>query len=121
MLAGVRYIQTTTPSAILDHERKLTRKLAANLQKIPQLDLFVSKNPNLQSGVLSFRSHRTNCETIAETLDQYGIAVRAGLHCAPLAHKTANTLESGTVRCSVSPFNTPEEIDRASEIIKRIL
>ena len=121
LLAGVRYIQTTTPAVILTHERALMRKLAANLQEIPQLELFVSEDPTVQSGVLSFRSQKTNCETIAEILDQHGIAVRAGLHCAPLAHRTARTLETGTVRCSVSPFNTVEEVRRASEVMKRVL
>ncbi|MGI6012817.1 MAG: aminotransferase class V-fold PLP-dependent enzyme [Oscillospiraceae bacterium] len=121
LLAGVRYIQVTTPATILAHERGLMRKLAANLRELPQLELFLSEDPALQSGVLSFRSTKINCETIAETLDQYGIAVRAGLHCAPLAHRTASTLETGTVRCSISPFNTSEEIHRASEVMKQIL
>ena len=50
-----------------------------------------------------------------------GIAVRSGLHCAPLAHDTAGTLQTGTVRLSVSPFNTPREIDRAADVIENIL
>ena len=51
-----------------------------------------------------------DCEEVGEWLGQKGIAVRAGLHCAPTAHRTAGTLESGTVRVSVSDFNTPAEI-----------
>ena len=121
LLAGVRYLEATTLPVILEHERTLMRKLAVQLQDIPHLEVFLSENPDLQSGVLSFRSRKQHCEAIAEILDQHGIAVRAGLHCAPLAHRTASTLETGTVRCSISPFNTMEEIRRASAVMKRVL
>ena len=50
-------------------------------------------------------------ELLAQKLAQYGIAVRAGLHCAPFAHKTVGTLPDGTVRLSVSAFNRESEID----------
>ena len=47
---------------------------------------------------------------IDEQLAARGIAVRAGLHCAPVAHRTAGTLETGTVRLSLSPFTTDADI-----------
>jgi selenocysteine lyase/cysteine desulfurase len=50
------------------------------------------------------------CETVGERLASRGICVRAGLHCAPLAHKTVGTLPGGTVRISVSSFNTKRDI-----------
>ena len=52
-----------------------------------------------QSGTVSFVPDR-DCEEMAEKLGQLGIAVRAGLHCAPLAHQSACTAETGTVRIS---------------------
>ena len=52
-----------------------------------------------QTGTLSFVPPG-DCETFAEQLAEKGIAVRAGLHCAPLAHESAGTLETGTVRIS---------------------
>ena len=64
-----------------------------------------------------------NLETLAsvwQALSSRGIAVRAGLHCAPLAHENAGTLEAGTVRASVSDFNTPAEIDRFIWEISRL-
>lgn len=60
--------------------------------------------------MLSFRLAGQDCEETAERLGRRGIALRAGLHCAPLAHRTAGTLETGTIRASVSPFNRPEEL-----------
>lgn len=121
LLAGVRYVRKVTPEAIALHERGLMRKLALQLQKIPRLEVFLSEDPAKQSGVLSFRSRRNSSEVVAELLDQHGIAVRAGLHCAPLAHGTAHTLETGTVRCSASPFNTAEEIQKAGDLMQRLL
>jgi cysteine desulfurase / selenocysteine lyase len=50
----------------------------------------------------------------------YGIASRAGLHCAPLAHETLGTLRSGVVRLSVGCFNTQEEMDRTIEALEEI-
>ena len=52
-----------------------------------------------------------DCEEMGEHLAARGVAVRAGLHCAPLAHRTAGTLESGTIRLSASVFNTAREVE----------
>ena len=52
-----------------------------------------------QGGTVSFVPD-TDCEELAHELGRRGIAVRAGLHCAPLAHESAGTLETGTVRVS---------------------
>ena len=59
-----------------------------------------------QSAVVSFVPGM-DCEELAQKLARRGIAVRAGLHCAPLAHESAGTLESGTVRVSLG-WNTTE-------------
>ena len=62
-----------------------------------------------------------DCEEIGEVLADKGIAVRAGLHCAPVAHRTAGTLESGTVRVSPSVFTSPEQIDRFCGLLRGII
>ena len=67
-----------------------------------------------QTAVLSVRCRDMDSELLAQKLAQYGIAVRAGLHCAPVAHRTAGTFETGTVRLSLSPFNTDAEIARTA-------
>jgi len=55
-------------------------------------------------------------------LDQeYGIATRPGLHCAPLAHKSIGTFETGTVRFSVGFFNTVEDIEETVGAMKHIV
>ena len=52
--------------------------------------------------------------------NEYDIATRSGIHCAPLAHKTLGTFEQGAVRFSMGYFNTKEEIDKAIEALKEI-
>ena len=56
-----------------------------------------------------------------EELARRQIAVRAGLHCAPLAHRTAGTLESGTIRISPSVFNTEGQINFFLREMREIL
>lgn len=57
--------------------------------------------------MLSFNVGEKPSEQVAASLSQRGILVRAGLHCAPLAHEKMGTLEKGTVRVSVSAFTRP--------------
>ena len=64
---------------------------------------------------------RRDVEELASALGERGVAVRAGFHCAPLAHQTAGTLETGTVRLSFSDFNTMEEVYRFLTILREIL
>jgi selenocysteine lyase/cysteine desulfurase len=53
--------------------------------------------------------------------EQFGIECRAGLHCAPGVHRALGTLNSGgTLRFSVGPFNTAEQIDRAVEAVRAL-
>ena len=116
--AGMEYIFPRM-TAVRAQERALTALLAERLRGCGDLELFYAGG-EAQTGVLSLRSARHNCETLAENLAQNDIAVRAGLHCAPFAHRSAGTLKTGTVRLSVSPFTTQREIERAAEIICRI-
>ena len=61
------------------------------------------------------------CSAIGAGLAEQGIAVRTGLHCAPAAHRTAGTLKTGTVRVSVSDFNTTGEISAFLDAMGRLL
>ena len=73
-----------------------------------------------QAMTVSFRG-KEDCEELAEYLGARGIALRAGLHCAPLAHESAGTLEAGTVRFSLSAFNTEREIFETAKIMRKCL
>ena len=100
----------------------MIRRLGEGLSRLPGTEVYLApRDSGAQSGVLSFRVRDRDCEELGELLGRRGIALRAGLHCAPLAHRTAGTLESGTLRASVSAFTLPEEIGRALAITEELL
>ena len=73
-----------------------------------------------EDGVVSFIIDGAGSEYTAELLDRHGICTRAGLHCSPLAHEALGTLQTGTVRASLSIFNTEREIDSFYRILQKI-
>ena len=105
--AGMRYVNQLGLSAVARRERTLAGQCADGLR---QLGLRVYSGPD-QAGAVSFVP-AMDCQRAAELLAARGIAVRAGLHCAPLAHRTAGTLESGTVRISLGPHTDHRQIVR---------
>lgn len=117
LLAGLRFVRQRGTGAILAHERRLIRQAGLELGALPGAEVFLSADPLAQAGVLSFRVRGWDCEELAAALGERDVALRAGLHCAPLAHQTAGTLETGTLRISVSAFTRPEEISRFSQIL----
>lgn len=120
LLAGVRWLQKRTCAAVLDDERRLLDAFADRLADEGRICLFRAADPTVQAGVLSVQIEDMDCEEAACRLGERGVAVRAGLHCAPLAHQTAGTLEEGTVRFSFSPFNTERQVAQAADILRDI-
>mgnify|MGYP005802696017 CR=1 FL=1 len=120
LLAGVRFVRRQGPAAICARERRLTQLMAEGLRRIPGIQVFATPELTDQAGVLSFVWEGRDVEDVGEALSQREIAVRAGLHCAPLAHRSAGTLESGTVRISFSAMNTREEVFRFLSAMEEI-
>ena len=112
LLEGLRFLRRRDIRWIAGHESRLIQRMGNGLSRLPGVEVFQASMPKAQSGVLSFRIKGRDCEDVGEALGDRGFALRAGLHCAPEAHRTAGTLETGTVRASVSAFNTEMEIDR---------
>ena len=110
LMEGMRFIDKLGIGRILQHEKALCRCIAENLKTEKRIRLFWSDS-GCQTGVLSLCFAGRDCEMAAEYLAQHGCAVRGGLHCAPLAHESAGTLECGTVRLSPSAFSTPKQAD----------
>ena len=121
LLEGLWFVEQQGVGRIAGHERHLTRHMAALLRDIPGAEVFYTPEDGAQTGVLSFRLDRWDCEALGEALAAQGAAVRAGLHCAPLAHRTAGTLETGTVRCSFSAFSTTAQVEHFARILRQIV
>ena len=92
---GIRYVKRTGEERIFRREHAQLESCIRGLQKLG-MQVFAGEH---QAGTVSFLPG-IDCEEAAEKLAKQGIAVRAGLHCAPFAHESAGTLESGTVRVS---------------------
>lgn len=118
LLEGLRFVQRQGVARIADYEGELGRYAAQRLADIPGVEVFSGPE---QTGVVSFRVSGWDCEELGEALASRGIALRAGLHCAPLAHRTAGTLETGTVRFSPSVFNRRQEVDTLTREVSGIV
>lgn len=116
--AGLAYLERTGIEKIHRRERREAERCAAGLKRLG-LQTFCGPH---QSGTVSFVP-RGDCEEVAQELAGQGIAVRAGLHCAPLAHESAGTLQSGTVRVSfgynAAPCQTGEFLLAIEKIMKK--
>ena len=93
--AGIRYIKRTGIHSIGMREHQEAMRCTSGLRRLG-LQVFSGEH---QSGTVSFLPNN-DCEELAQRLSEHGIAVRAGLHCAPIAHQSAGTLDTGTVRIS---------------------
>ncbi len=113
--AGIAWIRARGTRQILGHERRLIAKLVKGMSMMPKVQVFDGPG---QCGVLSFRVNGLSCEETAGRLAERGVCVRDGLHCAPLAHRSAGTFETGTVRVSVSALNHEIECERFLEILE---
>ena len=103
--AGLDYLLREGVEKIGRKERMIAGFCSEELEK---LGVRVFRGAH-QAGTVSFLPHG-DCEEFAHHLGKRGIAVRAGLHCAPLAHESAGTLETGTVRVSFGYNTTSAEV-----------
>lgn len=121
LLAGVRFVKQRGMADILNHERRLTLLAAEGIRMLPGAKVLAMPGLREQAGVLSFVPLKKDVEEVGTRLAEQGIAVRTGLHCAPFAHKSAGTLDTGTVRVSFSDFNTRLEVYRLLAVLHDLL
>lgn len=110
LCAGLQWVKTVGTENIYCRERQAAERCARGLESLGYTVFYGDH----QGGTVSFLGHE-DPEEIAMQLGQKGIAVRAGLHCAPLAHESAGTLQTGTVRVSFGHDATCRQADRFLE------
>ncbi|WP_432406040.1 aminotransferase class V-fold PLP-dependent enzyme [Wukongibacter sp. M2B1] len=121
MGAGIKFILETGIDKIRKHEEELTEFMLTELKKIEQVKIYGPKDSRKQASVISLNIGDIDSSEVSYILDQaFNVAVRSGLHCAPLAHKTLGTFEQGTVRFSIGYFNKRKDIEDALAAIKKI-
>jgi len=117
--ASVSFIESVGLSNIREHEEKLTKIFLEGLKSIGGVTVYGHTGPS--TAVVAINLNGISSSELAFILDdEYDICTRAGLHCAPLAHKTIGTLDSAAVRFSFSFFNTEDEITKCLSVIKEI-
>ncbi len=116
--AGVRLIEEKFDDIVKKIE-DISTYAYKEISKLNNITLY-TKEHFAKNGVIAFNVNDIQSTTIADILDQKGICVRAGLHCAPLKHKSLGTLEQGVVRISFSHKNTRQEVDELIRALKTI-
>lgn len=110
--AGVQFVLNEGVENIRKKEQKLTQYLIQKLKEIERVIFYGKEDSKERTSVISINIKGKSPSEVGEIMDRaYNIAVRCGLHCAPIAHKTIGTFPEGTVRISLGYFNTKEDID----------
>ncbi len=106
-----------------EREVELFKYLVTSLRDMVDITLYGAPDAssfNSFTPVLLFNKKGFDCEDMASILSDKGFALRAGLHCAPLAHQTLGTFDIGGVRLSLGRSNTKKEIDRFLNVLESI-
>jgi cysteine desulfurase family protein len=112
LAASIEEILRIGCETIRERERALTARFIAGLRNLPKIRLCGTGDPDRCVAVVSaVIPGRDAGEVSRQLFEDYGIITRSGLHCAPLAHKTAGTFPGGTVRFSFGRGTTEAEID----------
>ncbi len=121
--SSVEFVLKKGIENIHKYEINLLKSVYDNFSRIKKVKLY-NKRPDINSfaPVLSFSVEGRNSEEVASYLGKnYGIAVRSGLHCSPLAHNFMNTIDEGVVRISPSVFTTYNQINKLIFAIKNYI
>jgi cysteine desulfurase family protein len=120
--AALSFLQDQGLPAIRAHAEARTQQLRAGLAEIPGFTVYAPALASGQVGVVSLTSDTYDPQTLATILDEnFAVQTRAGLHCAPGAHRALGTdAGGGTVRLSVGPFTTAADIAAALAALQAI-
>ncbi len=119
--AGIKYINSLGAPSVLNRETELIEIVYRSLAETEKAVLYTPVPKSFEMlPVLSFNIKGMSSESVAAYLAENGVCVRAGYHCAPLAHRHFNTLDGGTVRVSMGCFNTKSECYRFIKLVKKL-
>jgi selenocysteine lyase/cysteine desulfurase len=115
------YIEKTGMECMYARQMALLSRLTDGLQSIREVRIVGPKNLANKCAIAALDFPALDNAAVAARLDEeYGIATRCGLHCAPLAHKTLGTFPRGVVRCSFGHCNTEADVDELLAALHRI-
>ena len=122
LFSSLDFILDTGVEAIHKKEMKLAKRFFDGIKDLPEVTVYGDWQNSERTAIVSVNLGTEESGQVSDWLwEDYGIAVRAGAHCAPLMHKALGTEKRGAVRFSFSYFNTEEEVDAAIQALKEIL
>ncbi len=122
LVAGIRFVQDRGLETIHRQELQLLDRLRQWLLEREGFEVYGHGELDRRVATLSFRVQAWPASEVAAILDaSFDIAVRPGLHCAPYVHKALGTFPEGTVRVSLGPFNTEQDIETLCAALSQIV
>ncbi|MCY6356390.1 aminotransferase class V-fold PLP-dependent enzyme [Clostridium sp. ZS2-4] len=118
---GIKFIKNVGMKNIREHENMLVEYLLEELRKIPQVKIYGGTSYKNRASVVSINIEGIDSSDVGYFLNEKGIAVRTGYHCAPLIHPIIGTVNRGTVRISPGYFNSVEDIEELIKVLKQII
>ncbi len=116
LAVAARWVREETPAALHERAAALGTALREGLGALPNVRTYGGGAPG-ELPIVSFTAAGWEPEELAACLDGAGACVRAGLHCAPRAHRRLGTAPGGAVRASVGPLTAPEAVSRFVELV----
>lgn len=119
---GTAWILERSLAALHRHEQSLTGQLIDGFSGIGGVRVFGPADARERVGVVSVTIEGFDPQDASNILDQsFDIQTRAGLHCAPGAHRAAGSFDAGgTIRFSVGPFTTGDHVAAAVDAVRKI-
>ena len=119
--ASVSWLLKQGVEKIHEKDLALSRRFLKGIAEIPDITIYGDMDSQMRTAIVSLNLGDVDSAEMSDWLwEDYGIAVRAGAHCAPLMHKALGTEQQGAVRFSFSCFNTEEEVDAAIQALKEL-
>lgn len=121
LTAGIKWLEDKGWDQLLSHRNKLVNKMRNSLSEIDGIEIVGSETHGRYTGTVSILSKKLNLMEVKEMLRKESEIIGSlGFQCAPLAHEALETIETGTLRFSVGPMNTEEEIEKLLHGIRSI-
>lgn len=115
---AIDYLSRLGMQAIRNHQIEITRYALEKFSELPRVTVYGPKRPEERGGIISFNLEEIHPHDVGTILDQDGVAIRAGHHCAqPVMRKLG---VAGTARASFYIYNTCQEIDRLISSIHHV-
>jgi len=119
LAAAARYLSTIGMSAIAAHEHRLVAATLEGLSAIPEVRIIGPTDPALRRSPVAFVVDGVHAHDVGQVLDDDGVAVRVGHHCAAPLHRRFGL--AATVRASFAVYNTGDEVDRLIAGVRRAI